>query len=229
MPLRYGSALLLLLASCATTERSSLSQIAIPLGPLVAPKPIVLPTPMALPPVAPLVLNPEELTRKPKKDAQEKPRAQMPEQEESGASPQPEAGTPPSGRGPPPVATSGERPECEPIPTPHRGGDALHNRCADEIPPNRFPGQDVLVNGKRFDALQVGKRVLWEIKTDRFDTYTRFLRNQVITDQLTELRRERDLARDCGYDFVVGVSSTAHKAALTAQEADLHVVVTECR
>jgi hypothetical protein len=30
---------------------------------------------------------------------------------------------------------------------------------------------DVLVAGMSFDALQVGVRVLWEIKTHQFDTY----------------------------------------------------------
>jgi len=29
---------------------------------------------------------------------------------------------------------------------------------------------DVLVGGVRFDALQVGMHVLWEMKTDQFDT-----------------------------------------------------------
>jgi len=102
----------------------------------------------------------------------------------------------------------------------------LHDRCADAFPPNRFPGHDVLVNGKRFDALQVGKRVLWEIKTDRFDTYSPFLREQAIDNQVPELRRERALARACGYDFVVGVSSPAHRDALRAEEPDLKVVLT---
>jgi hypothetical protein len=112
---------------------------------------------------------------------------------------------------------------------PHRGGDDPHNECADRFPPNYYPGKDVLVDGKRFDALQVGVRVLWEIKTDRFDTYSRFLRNQVITDQVEELRRERDIAAACGYGFVVGVSSAAHRAALLAQEPLLDIVVTGCK
>jgi hypothetical protein len=86
----------------------------------------------------------------------------------------------------------------------------------------------VLVNGKLFDALQVGAPVLWEIKTDRFDTYNAFLRNQVVNNQLDELLRERELAEACGYGFVVGVSSAAHQAALEAQDRTLHIVVTGC-
>ena len=47
---------------------------------------------------------------------------------------------------------------------------------------NRYPGMDVLVGGKRFDALQVGVRVLWEIKTHQFDTYTAFIQRQEIAE-----------------------------------------------
>ncbi|HSP80338.1 MAG TPA: DUF6310 domain-containing protein [Myxococcaceae bacterium] len=121
------------------------------------------------------------------------------------------------------------RRRCEPIPVPHLGGDDAHDKCADRIPPNRYPGMDVLVDGKHFDALQVGVRVLWEIKTDQFDTYSRFLQNQVIRDQVLELKEERDIAEACGYGFVVGVSSVAHKAALEAQEPLLNIVVTGCK
>ncbi|KFE70713.1 hypothetical protein DB31_5755 [Hyalangium minutum] len=61
---------------------------------------------------------------------------------------------------------------------PHAGGDDPHNACADKFPPNRYPGKDVLIGGIRFDALQVGVRVLWEIKTDQFDTYSAFLQGR---------------------------------------------------
>lgn len=121
------------------------------------------------------------------------------------------------------------RPRCEAIPVKHRGGDEAHDACADRVPPNRYPGMDVLVEGKHFDALQVGARVLWEIKTDQFDRYSRFLQNQVVRDQVVELREERDIAEACGYGFVVGVSSAAHKAALEAQEPLLTIVVTGCQ
>ena len=121
------------------------------------------------------------------------------------------------------------RRRCEPIPVKHRGGDDAHNQCADRIPPNRYPGMDVLVGGKHFDALQVGVRVLWEIKTDQFDTYSDFLRRQVVNDQLEDLLEERDTARACGYDFVVGVSSAAHKAAMLRVDQTLHIVVTGCK
>lgn len=126
------------------------------------------------------------------------------------------------------MATSQRRPECEPVPVPHLGGDAFHDWCADTVPPNLFPGHDVLVNGKRFDALQVGARVLWEIKTDRFDKYTSFLQEQVIINQVPELQHEREIARACGYDFTVGVSSAAHQAALLHEDLALNVVLTGC-
>ena len=123
------------------------------------------------------------------------------------------------------------RPKCRPVPVPHAGEDAPHNECADKFPPNRYPGMDVLVGGKRFDALQVGVRVLWEIKTHQFETYSKFLRNQVLNDQVTEFLEDRDIAAACGYGFVVGVSSAAHKRALLDLEPSLtpNIVVTGCK
>jgi hypothetical protein len=112
---------------------------------------------------------------------------------------------------------------------PHLGGDDLHDECADKFPPNRYPGMDVRVDGKHFDALQVGVRKLWEIKTERFDTYALFVRNQVIDDELLEFEEMRNKARGCGYGFVVGVSTEAHKTALLARNPNLEIVVTGCK
>ncbi|WP_341870984.1 DUF6310 domain-containing protein [Corallococcus llansteffanensis] len=129
---------------------------------------------------------------------------------------------------PVPVDRTG-RASCEPVPVPHAGKDDLHNECADRFPPNRYPDNDVLVNGKRFDALQVGARVLWEIKTYQFDTYSEFLRDRVIEDQVEEFQEDRDIAAACGYSFVVGVSSAAHREALLRQDPSLKIVVTGCK
>ncbi|HSP77629.1 MAG TPA: DUF6310 domain-containing protein [Myxococcaceae bacterium] len=120
------------------------------------------------------------------------------------------------------------RPECRPVPVPHAGEDDPHNECADKFPPNRYPGMDVLVNGIRFDALQVGVRVLWEIKTHRFDTYNDFIRDQEIEKEIEQLHKERKAASACGYDFVVGVSTEAHKQALLDKDPELEIVVTGC-
>jgi hypothetical protein len=92
------------------------------------------------------------------------------------------------------VTAERRNPQCEPIPVPHAGEDPPHNECADKFPPNRYPGKDVLVGGKRFDALQVGVRVLWEIKTHRFDTYNAFIQRMTILEELPLLREERDIA-----------------------------------
>ncbi|WNG42499.1 hypothetical protein F0U61_45790 [Archangium violaceum] len=123
--------------------------------------------------------------------------------------------------------TSQRRPECVPIIKPHLGGDDLHNQCADNVPRNDFRGFDVLVNGKRFDAMQLGAGVLWEVKTDNFDTHTRALQQIVIRKQVLELMRERDLARACGYGFFVGVRRAAHKAALLKEAPLLNIVIME--
>lgn len=126
---------------------------------------------------------------------------------------------------PPELLERERRPRCEPIPGPPRGGNDLHNKCADNIPNNTFPGSDVFVNGKNFDALQLATRTLWEIKTDDFDKHSRRSRKFFIDMKLPEIQRERGLAEECGYDFMVGVRSAAHKAALLERDLTLKVVV----
>jgi hypothetical protein len=119
-----------------------------------------------------------------------------------------------------------DRRRCEPVPVKyHLGGNKLHDKCADRIPNNSFPGGDVFVNGKNFDALQLAKRTLWEVKTDNFDTYTEALQGFVIIDQVAKLRRERDLAWACGFAFRVGVRSEAHKEALEDAAPDLRGLI----
>ena len=130
---------------------------------------------------------------------------------------------------PPIPADPSERPECKPIPVRHAGEDVPHNQCADKFPPNRYPGMDVLVGGERFDALQVGVRVLWEIKTHRFDMYPDFIQEREIEKEIEQLRSEQAAATNCGYDFVVGVSTQAHKVALLEELPTLNVVVTGCK
>ncbi|MDY7224908.1 DUF6310 domain-containing protein [Hyalangium rubrum] len=127
----------------------------------------------------------------------------------------------------PPVSSDphDRRPECMPKRASHRGGNDPHNECADPIPQNSFPGWDVLVNGKHFDALQLATRTLWEVKTDNFDTYPPDLRAIVVESQVEKLRHERALALACGFDFRVGVRSLAHKAALELAAPDLDGII----
>jgi hypothetical protein len=193
--------LLLLLASCSTTEPKPLNQVAIPwVAPLVGPKPVVMPVPVGLTPPVTVMVDPRA--------------QQSPETEGAG-----------SNRKPPAPLTSGSSPKCVPETVPHLGGDAVHNRCADRVPQNSTSGFDVLVNGKRFDAMQSASRILWEVKTDNFDTYRPALRRIVIENQVEELQRERTLARACGVDFRVGVRSTAHRAALELQDPSLSGII----
>lgn len=88
---------------------------------------------------------------------------------------------------------------------------------------------DVLVGGVSFDALQLGARVLWEIKTHRFDTYPDFIQEQEIEKELMQLRKQRAAAQACGYEYIIGVSTQAHKDALLAIERSLDIVVTDCK
>ncbi|HVG61089.1 MAG TPA: DUF6310 domain-containing protein [Hyalangium sp.] len=150
------------------------------------------------------------------------------------ASQEPEVNPAPEGsranRGvPPPPVTLERRPECQPIPVPHAGGDDPHNECADQFPPNRYPGMDVLVAGVRFDALQVGIRMLWEIKTHQFDTYPAFIQEREIEKEMVQINEERRAAAACGYGYVIGVSTQAHKEALLERDQFLNIVVTGCK
>ncbi|WNG29311.1 hypothetical protein F0U62_38960 [Cystobacter fuscus] len=117
-------------------------------------------------------------------------------------------------------------PRCKPIPLPrHLGGHDPHNECADKMPNNSFPGGDVYVNGKNFDALQLATRTLWEVKTDDFEKQPPRSRTFFVRMKLPEIQRERELAKACGYHFVVGVRSKAHKEALLKADNTLDVVV----
>jgi hypothetical protein len=129
----------------------------------------------------------------------------------------------------PPELSERDRHRCEPVPVPHEGKDDAHNKCADQFPPNRYPGMDVLVGGVSFDALQVGARVLWEIKTHQFDTYPDFIQDKEIDNEMKQLDKERKAAAACGYDFVVGVSTQSHKDALLQRDQFLNIVVTGCK
>ncbi|WP_434390415.1 DUF6310 domain-containing protein [Melittangium boletus] len=180
-------------------------------------------------------LHPYELRRgRPETRPVTEPRP-VPVTETAPPKPAPEKKPKPDPKGPdfPPVgpievAERERRRRCEPVPEPHEGKDDAHNRCADQFPPNRYPGMDVIVDGVSFDALQVGVRVLWEIKTHRFDTYPDFLQDKEIKREMKQLRKQRDAARNCGYDYVVGVSTEAHKAALLQEDRFLKIVVTGC-
>jgi hypothetical protein len=126
----------------------------------------------------------------------------------------------------PPISSDpSERPECRPVPVPHAGGNDPHNDCADLIPQNSFPGWDVLVNGKQFDALQLTTRTLWDVKTDNFDIHSPRSQAFFAKVKLPEIQREKRLAEECGYDFVVGVKSAAHKAVLLQLDPKLNIVV----
>ncbi len=87
---------------------------------------------------------------------------------------------------------------------------------------------DVRVGGIRFDALQVGVRVLWEIKTHQFDKYNAFVQDMEIKKELKQIQKERAIALACRYDFAVGVSTQEHKKALLEADSSLNVVVTGC-
>jgi hypothetical protein len=63
----------------------------------------------------------------------------------------------------------------------------------------------------------------------RFDTYNAFIRDREIEKELEQIEKERKAAAACGYDFIIGVSTQAHKEALLAVVRSLKVVVTGCK
>jgi Family of unknown function (DUF6310) len=132
--------------------------------------------------------------------------------------------------GPPPLPPEppeppGRRPECTPIRVGPKGGNRLHNKCADGIPFNAFRGANAFVNGKAFDALQPATRTLWEVKTNDIETYNPYVRRVEINKQIEEGRRERGLAAACGYEFVIGVRSEAHKEFLEREAPDFEGII----
>jgi hypothetical protein len=70
---------------------------------------------------------------------------------------------------------------------------------------------------------------LWEIKTHKFDTYPPFIRRREIEKEIVQIREERRAAAACGYDYVIGVSTQAHREALLREDDTLNIVVTGCK
>ena len=126
------------------------------------------------------------------------------------------------------------RPECMPVPVkPHRGGsnNQRHHDCADRVPPNEFPGHDVRVGGKLFDAKTVGAKELWEIKADDYTTWDmpdEVKERIVLPKEVRELERERQIAESCGYRFIVGVADSKHMKALKEQLPKLDIRKVTC-
>ncbi|NRD58859.1 hypothetical protein HQQ75_37715 [Corallococcus exiguus] len=83
----------------------------------------------------------------------------------------------------------------------------------------------MFINGKHYDALVLSRRTLWEVKTDDFEKHSPRSRNFFVSMKLPELQREAKLARECGYDFAIGVRSEAHRTALKIADPSLHVVI----
>jgi len=63
------------------------------------------------------------------------------------------------------------------------------------------------------------------VKTTAIETYSPFVQRTELQKQVEEGRRERDLAAVCGYDFVIGVRTEAHRQMLKNASPDLKVVL----
>lgn len=101
----------------------------------------------------------------------------------------------------------------------HRGGEEIHDACADSVPGNEIPGKDLLVTTqegqkKNFDAWTRSDNSVWEVKTDNFAGKSAKWIQLVTQWQLPALEYEEQIANKCGYSFKVSVSDPAHYEAL---------------
>jgi hypothetical protein len=56
-----------------------------------------------------------------------------------------------------------------------------------------------------------------------------FIQDKEIDKEMKQLDKERKAAAACGYDFVIGVSTDAHKLALLKRDSTFKIVVTGCK
>lgn len=101
----------------------------------------------------------------------------------------------------------------------HRGGDEIHNQCADSVPGNAASGGDWLVTTpegeeKNFDAYTPANNTVWEVKTTRLSTYPKFLWAKEMSDQVAEADADNKVASRCGYRYAFQVSDLEHYRAL---------------
>jgi hypothetical protein len=97
----------------------------------------------------------------------------------------------------------------------HRGGDSIHNTCADFHPriDNFFKGSDYLVETqqgiiKLFDAISLDG-TLWEVKTETGSTAnSSFLRSITIDDYKRVAKEEKAIANACRHPFKFAIADT---------------------
>ena len=104
---------------------------------------------------------------------------------------------------------------------PHGGGHDLHDMCADTLPGNVVSGSDLYVappgeKGWKFDAYTPDDNTLWEVKTDRYERGSEWLKYRRLNDQVDEFQRQAYIANKCNHGFKVSVSDL--EQALLLQE-----------
>ena len=114
---------------------------------------------------------------------------------------------------------------CIPIPTPPRGNDPIHDACAAIVPPNEFGTDDVIVDGKSFDAISNGGSILWEVKTfnsqNCVNTQSFPCRDIIWGGSLGQLATQSEIAAACDYDFNILIGDPVYGAFLTASGVGL--------
>lgn len=120
--------------------------------------------------------------------------------------------------------------KCEAEKAKHRGGEEVHNQCADSIPGNAAAGGDWKVTtpegeAKNFDAWTPADNTVWEVKTNRVSEYPRFLREEQVRKHVAEAVVDNKIAERCGYRYAFQVSDPEHYRMIAPLLAPLGVDV----
>jgi transglutaminase-like putative cysteine protease len=101
---------------------------------------------------------------------------------------------------------------CTPSSVPRRGGNAVHNACADKPAYTNFPGSDRLLNGKNYDGQLTSLMQMTEVKTGTFyNTITQlalqgrpsaaFFRAALLLKQEALIIKDWGTASVCEFDY----------------------------
>ena len=122
---------------------------------------------------------------------------------------------------------------CKPRPVGyHLGNDEIHNMWADVYPPNRQEGTDWYLEGrnvpggKNYDAYSPSG-VLWEVKTENYKGYTKFLKNIHFSNAVKQAEKDRDTALSCSIPYKYGVTDDEfyNRLKLNSQMAPITVLM----
>jgi hypothetical protein len=176
--------------------------------------------------VGPVTLPKPKSTNKPKDESKDKPKPKPKPKEEPK---------------PPVVAPlNDDEEDCTPKPIGFHKGDIDNtwsprykstkrsNEIADVEPPNVYPGQDVMLKKITFDAQgpditfsPMGE--LWEVKAHNYSEYSDENKSRSIKNIQNSIKKQRDIAENCGFHYVVALTSEEEVAIIADMNPGLDV------